>query len=218
MGVHYFPCQFVYWREIENHKNFKKVLLNSIENNKSVFKKHDLIGSGLSSFKPCDDSGFIDFNRSLIIENQNIIKEVVWDSLDELLKELNSRKGHRKINIRDSIITNSWISIYDKKSSVSCHCHLEHFEPNYKTYMPSFVVVYILNDTNKHNMTEFMQPLGQIPTTSNALEYRFHTSQVDEIHEGVVMIFPANLYHQVNTLEKENRTIYTFNIASSFIN
>jgi hypothetical protein len=216
MGIHYFPCHFVYWREIKNHTEFRKRLLNEIENNKYAFTKHGLIGNGYSSFT--DRSGDIPdiFNKSLVKNNLDIIKEVVWDSLDTLIKELNDRNNYQKIKIVDSIIDYSWMSIYGKGGSIGCHMHQASRRPRPHTKVPSFVVVYIINDPNENNSTEFKQPFGQIPSLSYSTEYNFNTKNENEIREGVVMIFPSNLYHEVHAIEKENRIIYTFNIYSEF--
>lgn len=215
MGIHYFPCQFVYWRKIKNHENFKRRLLHEIENNRSEFKEHSLVNSGLSSFSLNEHEN--DFNKRLLKENPDIIKEVVWDSICELVRELNSRKGFDTINIGYSRIVKSWMSIYSKNSSVQIHCHsVFNKEDDVPGFFDNFVVVYILNDKGKKNSTEFVQFYGQLPTTSAKLEHKFYTEDVNDIGEGCVMIFPSNLYHGVNTVESDDRIVFTFNISSTF--
>lgn len=217
MGIHYFPCQFVYWRKIKNHENFKQRLLKCINDRSSAFGKHDLIeGSGATSHVHPSKLKSDDLHYTLMKENPDIIQEIVWNSLDELILELNSRENHKKVDIIDSNIDNSWISVYDQNSTVSCHCHYNH--PISGGEIPSFVVVYILNDANDYNTTEFLLLNGQAPPLSNVSDYRFKTADVNEIREGVVMIFPSNLYHQVNSVKKKGRVVYTFNIFSRFFN
>ena len=208
MGIHYFPCQFVYWRKIKNHESFKQRILKCINDNGSVFGKHDLR-------KVTGATSVSDYHDILIKENPDIIQEIVWNSLDELIQELNSRENHQKISIIDSSINQTWISVYDQNSTVKCHNHYNHPVPG---GIPSFVIVYILNDTNESNATEFLLLNGQVPPLSNDSDYRFITGDVDEIREGVVMIFPSNLYHHVNRVKKEGRIVYTFNITSRFLN
>jgi hypothetical protein len=216
MGIHYFPCQFVYWRKIKNHAIFKKRILSIIETNKTNFKFHSLVTDGLSSYSDDKNDNYNKFNLSLVNENKDIINEVVWDSIDELIEKLNSRDEHAKVAIESSKIGTSWISIYNKNSIVGNHSHNTSYDVNENGYIHSFVLVYIVNDESKTNATEFLQPTGQLPTTSYKTEYRFYTQHENEIREGTVMIFPSNLYHHVNQIKTDNRVVYTFNIFSKF--
>ena len=214
MGIFYFPCNFVYWRRIPNHENFKKDLLQLLENNSGYFEKHPLIEKGNSTY-------FNDNFSESVIQYDEFINSVVWESIDELIKKLNNRENFEKTRINKSLISNCWCSKYDKNSSVSCHNHssdipqAQHFINN-ETYRSTFSLIYIVNDENEKNQTEFLEPSMFGNNISSSAETRFKTCNVDEIGEGTVLIFPSNLYHQVNPMPKSGRIILSFNIISTF--
>jgi hypothetical protein len=214
MGIFYFPCNFVYWKKIQNHEKIKKGLLQLLENNSGHFEKHPLVEKGISTYYSKN------FSKS-ISQYDELINSVVWESIDELVKKLDSREGFQKIKIRKSLISNCWCSKYDKNSVVSCHNHsadipqAQHFIDN-EVYRSTFSLIYIVNDENEKNQTEFLEPSMLGNNVSSSAETRFKTCHVDEIGEGTVLIFPSNLYHQVNPIPKSGRIILSFNVISTF--
>ena len=214
MGIFYFPCNFVYWRKVPNHETYKKRLLDLIKDNESEFKSHDIVSLGKSTYYAHS------LNQRIKEENPDMIKDVVWDTLDEILGVLNSRENTPKVDIKTSIMTNVWFSKYNENSVVSLHEHYSDSNPltlGNDMYKSSFVIVYIVNDPNKINETEFVQPY----TSSNSLhqmrEVRFATRRVDDINEGTVLIFPSTLYHEVARMKISGRVILSFNIYSKFM-
>jgi hypothetical protein len=212
MGVFYFPTDFVYWKNIDEHNNFKKELLNQIENNKQMFSETPYIDKG---------EGTVQNSLGLwIIENNpTIMKTVVWNSLDALLKELNSRPNHKPINIKSSFISNCWFLKYNSGATTSLHCHNDDnpsIVKNNKIYKCVFSFIYIINDDNEKNQTEFIQPTMSGTNVSERCDVRFKTSEIEDIKEGTIMIFPSSLYHQVNVMSKPNRVIFSGNIYSTF--
>jgi hypothetical protein len=214
MGLFYFPCNFVYWKKIQNHEKFKKELLQLFENNSEYFKKHPLIENGNSTYQSK--------NCSECIKHYNeMTNSVVWEPIDELIKTLNERENFEKIKISKSIILNCWISKYGENAVVSCHNHASdisqpHHFINGESYKSTFSLIYILNDDNERNHTEFLEPSMCGNNVSTNVETRFKTCDVEEIREGTVLIFPSNLYHQVNPTPKAGRIILSFNIGSNY--
>lgn len=212
MGIFYFPCNFVYWRKVSNHEKIKNEVMEIINNNSKYGKKHDLIFNGVSS-NTC-----LNFSKCI---NDKIADSVVWESIDELMKELNGRENFEKTKIDKSIILDAWYSKYDKNASVSCHNHSsdiaqsQHFIQG-EMYRTTFSIIYVVNDENEQNHTEFIQPSMLSNNVSGCAETRFRTCDVKDISEGTVLIFPSNLYHQVNPIPKAGRVILSFNIVSTF--
>lgn len=212
MGIFYFPCNFVYWRKVSNHEKYKKRILEIIENNKDEFISHGLVSNGISTYNV--RSGI---NEKIVHGNPDIIQDVVWDTLDELINFLNSRENTIKTPIKNSCLESAWISIYNENSTVSMHNHYvtEIRKKNDIEYRPSFVVVYIINDPNEKNTTSFMQPYTMSNSLHSMTDLHFHTSDKDEIGEGSVLIFPATLHHEVKKMELPGRIIVSFNIWSN---
>jgi len=191
-------------------------LLQLLENNPEHFEKHSLIEKGISTYSS------INFSKTLL-QCDELINSVVWESLDELIKKLDSRENFKKTGINKSRISTCWCSKYDKNSVVSCHNHSDvtpHSQNfiiiNNEQYRSTFSMIYIVNDENEKNQTEFLEPSMLGNNVSSSAETRFKTCDVDEIGEGTVLIFPSNLYHQVNPIPKSGRIIMSFNIISTF--
>ena len=218
MGVFYFPCNFVYWRKVPNHEKYKKRILDYIKNNKSNFYgDHGLIYNGITTYQSNVEGD--EFNSEFILNNPDVIKGVVWDSLDEVLHTLNSRENFKKCNIQSSLIVNGWLSQYDKNSSVDLHEHFKTtaIKKDEVCWESSFVLVYIINDPNEKNTTVFVEPYMRGISLNGMQENKFDTGDIDEIGEGTVLIFPSNLHHKVKTMEKPGRMIFSFNICSEII-
>lgn len=208
MGVYYFPCNFVYWTNVKNHEKYKKVLMAKLHNEKHKF---DGVKNGLNNGTTSHDS------EEPFVTERDIIEEVVWKSLDEALDEMNSRNNFDKILLNDSFLNSNWYTEYKSNGSITIHNHIS--DPKFrngKRYKPTFSLIYILNDDNEKNQTQFMIPSNCSISTTEYDELRFNTSEVDEIKEGSVLVFPSSLYHTVGHVSKPGRIVIAFNIYSSF--
>ena len=203
MGIFYFPCNFVYWRKIPDHEKIKSELL-------PLVKKSPMSQPNREGF---DDNYF---------DNNPITKSIIYDSIDELVKVLNSRKGFEMTEIKESILTRWWFARYDDvHSGCACHNHnpnsmQSHQYINGKMFRSTFTIVYILNDDGPANVTEFVQPSQLGINASKSAQSLLKTSQINEIGEGTVLIFPSNLYHQVPQAFGEGRVIFSFDVSSIF--
>jgi len=214
MGIFYFPCNFVYWKKIETHQQIKQEILDMLENNPEYLSNHSLVNNGKSTY---GKSEFMDY----ITQNNNLINSIVWKPIQTLLDELNSRRNFDRIRIPESVLLECWVSKYDENATVSCHNHSSdapqaHHFIDEKMYRASFSLIYIIHDTNERNQTEFIEPSMCGTNVSMSAETRFKTEYIEEIGEGTVIIFPSNLYHQVNSMSKSGRIIASFNIGSIF--
>lgn len=213
MGIFYFPCDFVYWKKIEKCEEYNKKLLQQLhENDNFLLDNHSVYLKNASTTVSS-------LGHWIINNNKDIIEDIVWKSLSELITELNSRPNFSPLKINNSFITNAWFMKYEKSGSVSVHNHHEVFPPmvkDGKPYKMTFSMFYIVKNDNPGNQTEFIQPTMCGTSVSRNYDTRFKTSDVEDIKEGTVVIFPSNLYHQVRPIEKPNRVVLSFNICSTF--
>ncbi len=214
MGIFYFPSNFVFWRKVPNHENIKRKILNFIEDNPQILESYEAVFKGKSSF---NNTVMYDF----FSKNNDLVNSVIMDTLTEAVHELNSNDTSIKINIDSYIIDNIWCSKYDENSVVTCHNH-ESGEQNIiyvnnKPFKLAFSIVYIVNDTNVSNQTEFIQTTSHHVSAYSNIETRFKTSEKKDISEGSVLVFPTNLYHQVNPVLESGRVIISANIYAHFV-
>ena len=214
MGVYYFPSDFVFWRKLPNHENIKNKILNFVSSNPKILEKYDAVFNGKSSY---NNKMMYDFFSS----NEDICNSVIWDTLTEVLHELNLKDKSEKINISSSFINNVWCSKYEANSTVSCHNHEGdgNIASNVdgKLFKSSFSILYIVNDNNVSNQTEFIQPSSHRVSAYGRSETRFSTSNLKEVGEGSILVFPTNLYHQVGHMIEPGRVIISANISSCFV-
>jgi hypothetical protein len=210
MGIFYFPTDFVYWRTIKEHEHVKKQLLAQIEENIDLFTITPNITKGVATHTT---SGLW-----IVENNPKMLQNMVWDSLDILLQELNSRPNHRPIHVKNSFISNCWFSKYEGGDITTIHCHnidTTSIVRDNRLYKGMFSFIYVINDENEKNQTEFIKPTMASTCASERSDTRFKTSDVEEIREGTIMIFPSSLYHQVNVMYKPNRMVLSGNIFST---
>jgi hypothetical protein len=215
MGVFYFPTNFVYWRNIPEHHKFKKTLMDYIEREElHSFRTHSLIKDGKTTNDHIKTQEFL-------VENKEFIQSIVWDTLDEVLKELNSGDIRVKTYIKSSTIDQCWLSKYDQNGKIVTHNHQttgrESTILNGRRFLQSFTLIYIINDQNEQNSTSFVQ---ETPTCISSYLYRKHefkTSLIKEIGEGTVLMFPSNLDHHANENLIPGRIIFSCDILSEFV-
>jgi|TARA_R110000823_G_scaffold156306_1_gene286940 hypothetical protein len=204
MGVYYFPANFVYWQQVKDHDKIKDVLL------KEIYKREDInkYYYGNKGLYAASTSYKSDENL-LNGHDQNTIKNIVWDPLENAIAELNSRDSTKKISFKESKINISWYTHYKEGGNFDKHNHFTNSDD-------SFSMIYILKDENEHNQTVFTEFTNEcISTTSDYIEEtKFDTSNVKDIKEGSILIFPSSLYHHVRYVEKPGRITVAVNIGS----
>ena len=212
MGVFHFPSNFVYWRRIPNHKLFKERILNYIENNKDSFRYNSLIHNALKT-----EAINYEFING-VLKDEEMVNSVIWDTIHEMLTEINSREDTVKTNITSSSILESWIVKYDEDSTISFHNHENQgrsiFNIKGKVWFTSFSIIYIVNDPNKQNSTEFIQTRDHYVSSHIEQNNHFKTEFCEDISEGTVLIFPSNLDHQALCMKEPGRVILSCNIIS----
>jgi hypothetical protein len=208
MGIFYFPCNFVYWKKVENHNKIKEILVPKIERLKIIHKNNKKGLTNASTNYGIDET-------LLLTNEENMIKHVVWDPLDTVINELNSRSNTESIKVHESVIGNSWYTYYELGGTFKYHTHIGNgiFKDG-KYYKPTFSMIYILKDENNCNTTEFMETTHDNISTSSDVQTIFETSAIEDIKEGTVLIFPSSLYHTVNPVKIPGRITIAINIFS----
>lgn len=212
MGIFYFPCNFVYWKNIQNHSEIKNKLIPKIHKIRDKYESDKYgIYNGITSYT--------DQSNDILNGETDIINQIVWDPLDAVLKELNSRPNCLPITIEKSFITESWFTEYETGGSFNHHTHMGHaIRKDNRIYIPSFSLVYVLHDENTLNSTEFLQPTPLYVSTEYEVQTTFDTSAVNDIKEGTVLIFPSSLYHGVKSVKLPGRITIAVNVYSCHLN
>lgn len=216
MGIYYFPTNFVYWENIENHENIKNILMNEISIIEPLYKYNKKYDNGLShastNYIPNED------NFTEILANNSLLEELVWKPVNNSLSELNSLPNFQQIEFSQSYILNSWYTKYDKDGQFTLH---NHYSDNVKIfdeeiYRPTLSLIYILHDENEKNSTEFILPSAAPISILDVQHQMYNTSDNKEIKEGTIIVFPSSLYHQVQPVKIPGRITIAINIASKF--
>jgi hypothetical protein len=211
---HYqFPCNYVYWQDVENHEELKKKYMSMFDDiekchkNSVSYKKNPFINCNLeySSIRLQEN-----YNNFL---NEQDIKHIIWNPIDNFIKEINSKYAF-KINVEESIIHCYWFNTYNKGDYQEYHEHNDHLR--YSSKYPIFSGIYIINDDNEKSSIVFKTPsFSPLPFVANSLHgHVFDTGEVDDIKEGTVIIFPSQLEHMVKACVKPGRRTIAFNVFS----
>ena len=212
MGIYYFPCEFVFWDICSDHEELKGRIMNRIHLLENIHK-NNMIGleKAYTSFNTNNPKE----NKFLI--NPKIIEPVIHAPFRKMLDEYNSRKNTNKITVDGIHISNAWYTKYHEGGTFNLHNHRDaSVTIDGKRYDAAFSVIYILNDENEKNSTEFFLP--DMCTTSAVMhqDCTFKTGNVPGIKEGSVIIFPSSLYHRVVPSIKPGRVTIAYNLLCSF--
>jgi hypothetical protein len=210
MPHHQFPSTYVYWESLKDHDELKAKympIIDKIERD----RPGDLdTVSGVCTLK------FRSYDRDYVINNflePRDINRIIWNPLDNFIEEINS-KYQRKIEVKDSIVDGYWFNTYDKYDNQEMHNHNANIRiKNGEEYHPIFSGIYILNDENESSSIIFRT--YEVPFRPLLEPYTFCTSEMSDIKEGTVIIFPTPLLHMVSNCIKPGRRTIAFNIFSS---
>jgi hypothetical protein len=209
MPFHRFPHDFVYWDKVQNHEKIKNDLMSIIKNkNFNNTEKQGL------------EDAHTDFIPGMTVSDSDLMHPEltgeIWRILDEVMKNIFNDDNSFSPKFKKSEINNIWCTKYDKNGEFELHCHsygqVTHKE--YGEYIPSFSMIYILNDDNERNSTVFTKLDAKIPFIQQS-EYHFNTHDIDDIGEGTLLVFPSTLYHRVKRVKVPNRITIAINIISS---
>lgn len=209
MGIYYFPCEFVFWEKCSDHENLKTRIMNRIDRLEKIHTNNTTGLEGAYTSYNTEENGFL--------RNPKITEPVVYTPFRKMLSECNSRGNTNKITVDEIHISNAWYTKYQKGGYFNLHNHNDaSMFINGKRFDAAFSLIYILNDENEKNSTEFFLP--EMCTTSGIFhrDCTFKTGNVPGIKEGTVIIFPSSLYHRVVPSIKPGRVTIAYNLLCSF--
>lgn len=213
MSFHHFPSEFVYWDDVENHEDIKNQLLPKILQ-KSEERKNN-------PFEACKFNTSLNRNnKTAYIENdflrsEDILKTVIFKNIEKMMIKYTKLYNYN-INIKSSIVSGCWWNVYDEGDFQEEHSHWEPpINIENMTFYPTFSFIYILHDENEKSSIIFRKD-PPLPLRKPFEECGFSTSNVKEIREGTILIFPYNLRHLVKPCVKPGRVTIAYNICSNF--
>ena len=215
MGIFHFPSNFIYWENLENHEKIKPIIMDKVLELNNGAYKNNVPGGIRNATSNFDTSIQVKFHEHF---DNNIVNQIVWKPLDNLLSNINSTPNYSPINVVDSVIGMSWYTKYEMDGVFKLHSHYGNpIFSNGIMYKPTFSMIYILNDENVCNSTQFTIPIGPPLSTLPRQEITYDTAYNKEIKEGSVIIFPSSLYHTVEPVKIPGRITVAFNIGSRFV-
>jgi hypothetical protein len=213
MGVFFFPSEFVFWSDNPQHIGVKDELMKNIQTIEHKFDDNTQMTLNASTSFNEECSG-----NATFLNEPHILQELVYKPFGEMIKEYNKRNELFTINIDKCVVEEGWYTKYKEGGSFGLHNHDDYsIKIGSDVFKSSFSIVYILNDPNEKNNTEFFVP--SMCRTSATLEdqYTFYTSNVPEIKEGTTLIFPSSLYHEVSPCLKPGRITIAYNMKCSYM-
>ena len=209
MGIYYFPCEFVFWKKNEQHSKLKGDLIKNIMSTVKMYE-HNIQGT---------DRAFTSYGKKCeFLLDPSIVEPIVVEPFKEMITKFNSRTNIDKLNIDNINIAEAWYTKYDVGGSFKFHTHHEGetIVLDGIAYRRAFSLIYVLNDTNDKNVTEFFLP-GMCKTSAfQNSEFRFNTGDIPDISEGSIIIFPSSLYHQVLPVVEPGRITISYNLLCSY--
>lgn len=214
MGIFYFPSDFVFWTKNTKHEDMKPFLTKMIETVENHHKNNQMgVENGFTSYHQKDADVHTEFLR----EN-TLLKHVVFEPIEEMIQTYNSGGTGVKLNIEKCVVHTEWYTKYQVGGTFDYHTHDDYCTKIDGTlFKPAISIIYILNDANEKNTTEFFVPYNK-HSMYDYSEFRFDTGTVSDIGEGTVIVFPSSLYHRVLSCIKPGRIVISYNVKCSFKN
>ena len=141
----------------------------------------------------------------------SVLKPIVLQTIDEVI-------SHMKINnlfpippYKEYFVPDSWYTRYNTDGSFDYHSH-GHSQSiiDGQVAYTAFSLIYILNDQNVGNSTMFMNHDRNYLSISE--DTTIDTTDLTDIKEGTVIIFPSNFSHKVKPVKIPNRITVSYNI------
>ena len=197
-----FTRDFVFYKKINNAERVNEFILKNINE-----KTEDPI----QAWSICETRSSMEMGNGHndFLEDESIINDILWDPMDEMLKETSDHGHHSP---RHSLVENCWYNIYKDSDHQEIHNHsLTSYPDGYKS---SYCAIYIA------------QMAGDNTTVFTKKQQLLHNLQYDrenfltaksEVSEGYVMLFPYYLDHYVlPSFGGTERISIAYNIISSF--
>lgn len=202
--VFIFPCKFLYWEKIPEHKDIKDNYLSKLHWDADAYgpfyrKKNKWNCNVTSSY----------FNASHPVPqflDDHFYNTVVWKPFDNMLEVMKDKIGLPSPT--SSKITSLWYNKYIGGEWQEIH---NHCPPAGSTQPQQYSGIYLM-ELDEPNSTIFYESNTPSAFNSSGSALSYTTS---DFEEGTVIIFPSELEHYVNPCVN-NRVTVSFNIYSTF--
>ena len=213
MSFHHFPGEFVYWDQIKNHEEIKNQLLpiilqKSKENTNNPYEACNLNTSLIRDKQKA-------YDENVFLLSENVLKSVIFQNIQKLITQYN-KVHNSNINIGPSVVSGCWWNVYGEGDFQEEHNHIgspTNLEND--VFYPSFSAIYILHDENEESSIIFRKD-SPLPLKKPFEDYGFSTSNVRDIGEGTIILFPSSLKHLVKPCAKPGRVTVAYNVCSKF--
>lgn len=203
--IYTFAPDFVYWRQVVDHKKLKEELYPKImESEDSLYRPWDSCNAKSSMSKK-------DLNEKVF--TREVLKKILWEPFDEFMSEFSS-SYKLPLGVPSNSKVDSWYNLYYDNDYQESHNHVQ---PSYtygaNEYHTLYAAIYILHQTGP-SKTVFRKT-SNTPGTWTGDTVSYDTSKIENIKEGSIIIFPTYLDHYVLPATG-NRITLSFNISSTF--
>ena len=203
--IYTYTPDFVYWKQIADHKKIKETILPKIMASKDSLPMPWTSCNARSSLNQGD------LTDSVI--TPQVLTKIVWEPFDDFLKEF-STSYSLKLGLPSSSRAERWFNVYDVGCYQEIHNHISpSFTHGGNEFHPMYSGIYIVQQEGR-NRTCFRKSTCT-PGTYVGDSYTYDTGEIESIKEGSVIIFPTHLDHYVLPALSERVTV-SFNINSSF--
>lgn len=206
-----FQTPFVYYQQVRDHKEVSARILQGIEERKG----EELHNWGIDNTESSVQRGS-KFNSFLT--DDYIADRVIWEPMDKLMHEHHwDLMGHdHHVKPLSSNICYAWYNTYPKNGFQEVHNHEDvtayHEDEDYLT-MPSLCAIYIVRLNGEKNGTVFT---NRVKTLGCTHDRTLLETNLSDITDGTVILFPYYLDHFVVPCPTEGRVTVAYNLTTVY--
>jgi len=197
------PSPFLFWTEVENHKEIKKELTPKIYDQSSNMKYYN---KPMQIRKPGDSNWncevittYFDRKDSNTLFSEDILRSIVSEPLEKFFNDSNCPVENKP---QKTFIPEIWYNVYKEGYEQEIHAH----------HGATFSGIYLL-ELNEPNTTVFFSHSSGFSYQKD--NFYFGSYPTEHIKEGNVILFPSEFAHAVKKSQKPRISI-SFNILCEF--
>jgi len=207
-----FRRDFIFYTQVPNHKVIKEYLYQKIIDQGQIGETWEDCDVATNYYSP----GSNDF-----LKEQYILESIAYKPLDEMANETEEISPKSIPDPNGSFVEDIWYSIYNKRGQFQAiHNHAPYSEElvQKKLFFSLISGIYILSmPENVKNTTVFTREKEWFALDGLYPRESIDTSELDDIKEGTVILFPYYMDHYVKPLKDDvERITIAFNIMSSY--
>lgn len=207
-----FRRDFIFYTQVPNHEIIKECLYQKILDQGQAGEEWEDSDVITSYYKP---------KKNDFLREQYILDSIVYRPLDEMAHETEKITPKSIPDPNGSFVEEIWYCIYNKKGQFQAiHNHAPYGEKlvQNKLFFSVISGIYILSlPDNVKNSTVFTRTKEWFGIDGTYPRESIDTSDLEDVKEGTVILFPYYLDHYVKPLKDDiERITIAFNIMSSY--